>query len=51
VFGGARSASFTTAGDTQLRATVPTGAKTGTIRVTTPAGSATSSQTFTVTKH
>jgi len=50
VFGGGRSAAFTVIGDTQLSATVPTGAKTGAIRVTTPAGSATS-QTFTVTKH
>jgi IPT/TIG domain len=49
-FGGGRAASFTVVSDVQVRTTVPNGAKTGPIRLTTPGGSA-SSQTFTVTKH
>jgi YD repeat-containing protein len=43
------SATITSASTTQLIVTVPTGATTGTISVTSPAGSATSSQSFTVT--
>lgn len=47
-FGGV-SASFTLASSTQLTASVPAGAVTGPIRVTTPLGTATSASTFTVT--
>jgi len=47
-FGG-KPASFTINSDTQVTATVPTGAKTGKIVVTTPAGTATSAGSFTVT--
>ncbi|HEV2387694.1 MAG TPA: IPT/TIG domain-containing protein [Candidatus Acidoferrales bacterium] len=43
------SATITSATATQLQATAPNGATTGTIRVTAPAGSATSSQSFNVT--
>jgi len=43
------SATVTSATATQLVATVPTGATTGAIKVTAPAGSATSSTSFTVT--
>jgi hypothetical protein len=42
------SASFTVNSDSQLTATVPTGATTGKITVTTKGGSATSSTSFTV---
>jgi hypothetical protein len=49
-FGGGVTASFTVVGGTQVTTTVPTGAKNGPISVTTPAGTATSSQTFRVTK-
>jgi hypothetical protein len=45
-----RNASFSVVTDGELRATVPPGGKTGPIRVTTPAGSATSSTNFVVTK-
>lgn len=45
-----KAASFTVVSDTQVTATVPTGAKTGPIRVATAAGTATSSTSFTVTK-
>jgi hypothetical protein len=44
------AASFTAVSDTQVTATVPSGAKNGPIAVTTPNGTATSSQTFRVTK-
>ena len=46
---GARSASFTVNSDTQVTATVPTGATTGKITITTPGGTATSTTDFTVT--
>src|SRR5437763_11115812 len=47
-FNGA-SASFTVGGSTQISATVPTGATSGPITVTTPVGSATSGAGFSVT--
>jgi hypothetical protein len=43
-----KSASFTVNSDTQITATVPTGATTGKIAVTTKGGSATSTTSFTV---
>jgi uncharacterized repeat protein (TIGR03803 family) len=43
-----KSASFTATSDTQISTTVPTGATTGKIAVTTPGGSATSTTSFTV---
>lgn len=46
-FGG-KSASFTVISDTQVTATVPTGAKTGKIGITTAGGAATSATSFTV---
>jgi uncharacterized repeat protein (TIGR03803 family) len=49
VFGGGKSATFTVNSDSQITATVPTGAKTGKIQVTTAGGTATSPTTFTVT--
>ena len=48
-FGGVKATSFTVNSDTQVMATVPTGAKTGHIAITTAGGSATSTGTFTVT--
>jgi IPT/TIG domain len=49
-FGGGISATYTVVSDSQITATVPTGAKNGPISVTTPAGTATSSQGFRVSK-
>jgi uncharacterized repeat protein (TIGR03803 family) len=43
-----KSASFTPTSDTQISTSVPTGATTGKIKVTTPGGSATSATSFTV---
>jgi uncharacterized repeat protein (TIGR03803 family) len=48
-FGGVKATSFTVNSDIQVTATVPTGAKTGKIAITTLGGTATSSTTFTVT--
>jgi uncharacterized repeat protein (TIGR03803 family) len=48
-FGGVKATSFSVDSDTQITATVPTGAKTGRIQVTTPGGTATSATDFTVT--
>ena len=42
------SAAFTVVSNTYLTATVPTGATTGDVTVTTPAGTLTSNQPFTV---
>ena len=47
-FGGVAATSITVNSDTQVTATVPTGAKTGKIGVTTKGGSATSKTSFTV---
>jgi uncharacterized repeat protein (TIGR03803 family) len=47
-FGGVRAAKFAVNSNTQITATVPAKAKTGTIGVTTPGGTATSAGTFTV---
>ncbi len=48
-FGGAKATTFSVDSDTQITATVPAGAKTGKITVTTPSGSGTSSAVFIVT--
>jgi uncharacterized repeat protein (TIGR03803 family) len=48
-FGGVRATQFTVISDTQVQATVPTGAKTGKIGITTKGGTATSATSFTVT--
>jgi hypothetical protein len=48
-FGGVAAASFEVIKDTQVDALVPAGAKTGSITVTTPGGTATSKTSFTVT--
>jgi len=48
-FGGVKATAFTKNSDTQLTATVPVDAETGSIVVTSPGGTATSSGTFTVT--
>ncbi|HLW84977.1 MAG TPA: choice-of-anchor tandem repeat GloVer-containing protein [Candidatus Sulfotelmatobacter sp.] len=47
-FGGVKATSFTVNNDTQVTATVPTGAKTGKIAVITKGGSASSKTSFTV---
>jgi uncharacterized repeat protein (TIGR03803 family) len=47
-FGGVKATIFTVNSAAQVTATVPVGAKTGKIGITTPAGTATSSGTFTV---
>ena len=48
-FGGVKATSFTVNSDTQVTATVPTGAKTGKIAIATAGGMATSATSFTVT--
>jgi hypothetical protein len=48
-FGGVKATSYTVNSASQITATVPTGAVTGKVAVTTPQGTATSSGTFTVT--
>jgi uncharacterized repeat protein (TIGR03803 family) len=48
-FGGVNATSFTVDSSSEITATVPTGAKTGKIGVTTPGGTATSVESFTVT--
>jgi len=48
-FGGVKATSFTVNSNTQVTATVPTGAITGKIAITTAGGTASSSATFTVT--
>jgi hypothetical protein len=47
-FGGVKTTGFTVNSDIQMTATVPVGAKTGTIKITTKGGNATSSTKFTV---
>lgn len=47
-FGGVAATSFTVNSDTQVTATVPSGAKTGKIVITTPGGTASSATNFTV---
>jgi uncharacterized repeat protein (TIGR03803 family) len=49
-FGGVAATSYTINSDTQITATVPTGAKTGKIVITTSGGTATSKASFTVTE-
>jgi uncharacterized repeat protein (TIGR03803 family) len=48
-FGGVKATTFTVNSDTQVTATVPAGAKTGKIVITTAGGTATSATSFTVT--
>jgi uncharacterized repeat protein (TIGR03803 family) len=48
-FGGMKATTYTVNSGTQITATVPSGAKTGKIAVTTAGGSASSKSTFTVT--
>jgi uncharacterized repeat protein (TIGR03803 family) len=47
-FGGVKATSFTVNSDTQVSATVPSGAKTGKLVITTPGGTASSATNFTV---
>jgi uncharacterized repeat protein (TIGR03803 family) len=47
--GGVKATTFSVVSDSQLTVTVPTGAKTGKIKVTTTGGAVTSAKTFTVT--
>jgi uncharacterized repeat protein (TIGR03803 family) len=47
-FGGVKATSFTVNSDTQIKATVPAGAKTGKVTVVTKGGSASAPGTFTV---
>jgi uncharacterized repeat protein (TIGR03803 family) len=49
-FGGVAATSFTVTSDMQVKATVPTGAVTGKIVITTPGGTAASPGVFTVTQ-
>ena len=49
MFNGVAATTFAATNDTTITAKVPTGATTGTIAVTTPGGSVTSAETFTVT--
>jgi len=49
-FGGVKATSFTVKSDTEVMATVPSGAKTGKIGITAPGGTAFSPGVFTVTK-
>ena len=48
-FGGTAATSYSVVGDTQITTTVPAGATSGPIAVTTPGGTATSGASFTVT--
>jgi large repetitive protein len=48
LFGGVKATVFSVDSDTQITATVPTGAKTGKIQVKTAGGTATSATSFTV---
>jgi hypothetical protein len=49
-FGGVKATTFVVNSDTKVTATVPTGAKTGKIAITTPGGTANSPAVFTVTQ-
>jgi uncharacterized repeat protein (TIGR03803 family) len=48
-FGGVKATTFSVSSSTKITATVPPGAKTGKIQVTTPGGTAASATSFTVT--
>lgn len=49
-FGGVKATAFTVNSDTSVTATVPSGAKTGKISITTPGGTSASATNFTVTQ-
>jgi uncharacterized repeat protein (TIGR03803 family) len=49
-FGGVKATNFTVVSSTEITATVPSGAKTGSIAVTTSGGTVSSTMTFTVTQ-